>query len=287
MRHRILVLVLFGLVALSGCKEIPGLISHNIDLNGAQHGKKLYREAKDCSACHGINLNGQAGIPGCYSCHGVMWNNADHKVVINGSKHKAGYMNATVNCAECHGGSSLKKENIHGKKRPGCYDCHDDKWTGLLIHSIDKGGKLHGVGYTTPSATGCDACHGSDLKGGVTAPSCYQCHGARWDLGSYSHSVSKGNKMHGPELQSPVGTCDSCHGSDLKGATGTGKGASCYSCHNAWWKINEYPHTKDQHGVAHGSDLNNPVGACDTCHGTDLRGSENGKSCYQCHGKKW
>ena len=144
MRHRILILLfLGGLMALAGCKEMPGLISHNIVLGEAEHGKKLYKGAKDCTACHGVNLKGQGYIPGCFGCHGVMWNKDDHLVKLGSTMHKRGYLDAPNNCGPCHGGTSLKKENIQGKLRPGCYDCHGDKWTGIASHSISKGGYLH------------------------------------------------------------------------------------------------------------------------------------------------
>src|SRR3989339_1126985 len=128
------------LLVLAGCKDVPNLVHHNIDLGGALHGSKLYRGAKDCTACHGVNLNGQAYIPSCYDCHGVMWNNDDHLLEVSGIMHKAGYVNAPDNCGGCHGGTTLKKENINGKLRPGCYDCHGDLWSALEDHKINKGG---------------------------------------------------------------------------------------------------------------------------------------------------
>ncbi|MDT8446554.1 MAG: hypothetical protein RRB13_06605 [bacterium] len=290
MRRQVLRMALLGLMlalfGVAGCKEIPGLISHNIVLNGAEHGKKLYKEAKDCTACHGVNLKGQAYVPGCYDCHGVIWNNDDHLVSIAGVKHKKGFFNAPDNCGDCHGGSSLKKENVHGKEtfRPGCYDCHGDKWSLLETHTVNQGGYMHSsLGMYQPT-TNCADCHGSDLKGGVTAPSCYTCHGARWLFSSYAHDVSKGGKKHGAALNSPVGTCDACHGSDLKGSTDA---PSCYSCHGARWRMSEYPHTKEKDGYLHGTEYKNPVGVCEECHGTDLRGSDIAQSCYQCHGKEW
>ncbi|MDX2471471.1 MAG: hypothetical protein QNL04_12935 [SAR324 cluster bacterium] len=46
-----------------------------------------------------------------------------------------------------------------------------------------------------------------------------------------SHTVSKSGYMHHPNLNSPVGTCDSCHGSDLTGDSAP----SCYTCHGQKW----------------------------------------------------
>jgi len=355
MWHRLLILSCLCFFSLAGCKEIPGLIKHNIDLNGVGHGKKLYKEAKDCTACHGVNLKGQAYIPGCYNCHGVMWNNKDHTVDISGRKHKTGYIDAVTNCSGCHGGTSLKKENIHGRKddthgrhRPGCYDCHGDLWSAVTAnHTIARGGKLHGSKLFKPfDAANCVTCHGADLKGSNNRPSCYSCHGAKWESvttthvvsktgtsgtgvmhsaglftpasncvschgadlkGSEigpscyschqdawaafgtSHTVSKGNKMHGAGLNTPTDAtsgCMTCHGTDLKGVTGSG--TSCYSCHTAKWRINELPHTKNKDGAMHGQAYKTPVGVCDVCHGANLRGDPLvGQSCFNCHGDKW
>lgn len=76
-------------------------------------------------------------------------------------------------------------------------------------------------------------------------------------------------------------TCQSCHGSDLKGGS---VGVSCYDCHTV------FPHPADWvdtgstnfHGltaIAEGIEI-----TCGTqCHGTDLSGGLSNKSCYSCH----
>ncbi len=45
-------------------------------------------------------------------------------------------------------------------------------------------------------------------------------------------------------------------------------------------------HTKSKSGYMHHPSLENPVGACESCHGDDLKGGS-APSCYTCHGKKW
>lgn len=39
---------------------------------------------------------------------------------------------------------------------------------------------MHAPGMSTPFASKCNACHGSDLKGSSFAPSCFLCHGQNW-----------------------------------------------------------------------------------------------------------
>jgi len=226
MRHPVLVgfflLLTFGL---SGCKE--GITSHNISLDGADHGKKLYHGAKNCTACHGIALKGNGWIPSCYNCHGVMWSKDDHKVDRSGTMHKSGFYNAASNCGACHGGTALT-----GKRtRPSCYQCHDDKWTALAIHTESKGGRFHAPGLYTPT-TDCISCHGTDLKGSGAAPSCYSCHGAKWLYASYPHTSNQHGYAHGPDLYNPTVSCTSCHGADLLGSSSA---PSCYKCHGAKW----------------------------------------------------
>ena len=46
-------------------------------------------------------------------------------------------------------------------------------------HTISKDGFLHKSGHDQP-LTNCVSCHGSDLKGGTTGVSCYECHGKEW-----------------------------------------------------------------------------------------------------------
>lgn len=230
MRYSILAIFAGLLLALSlgGCKE--GITSHNIDLDGAEHGKKLYQGAKDCTACHGISLKGNGWIPGCYDCHGVMWDLSQHKVDQNGTMHKHGYFQATKNCSECHGGTALTGK----RSRPSCYSCHGDKWSALESHTQVRGGYYHAVGLDDPDTGGCADCHGSDLKGGDTEPSCYSCHGARWLFQDYPHNDSEDGYLHGSGKSNPYSNCVACHGASLTGDATTGA-PSCYKCHGDEW----------------------------------------------------
>ncbi len=46
-------------------------------------------------------------------------------------------------------------------------------------HTISKAGAMHKSGLTSPNDN-CIECHGSDLRGGSTGVSCYECHGKMW-----------------------------------------------------------------------------------------------------------
>lgn len=46
-------------------------------------------------------------------------------------------------------------------------------------HTVNEDGFMHKSGLTQPLAN-CVSCHGSDLKGGTTGVSCFECHGQKW-----------------------------------------------------------------------------------------------------------
>lgn len=46
-------------------------------------------------------------------------------------------------------------------------------------HTISKHGALHKSGLDKPE-TNCISCHGSDLKGGTSGVSCFECHNKEW-----------------------------------------------------------------------------------------------------------
>ncbi len=46
-------------------------------------------------------------------------------------------------------------------------------------HTINKEGAMHKSGLDQ-ALTNCVSCHGSDLRGGTTGVSCYECHGKEW-----------------------------------------------------------------------------------------------------------
>ncbi len=89
----------------------------------------------------------------------------------------------------------------------------------------------------------CSYCHGINLDGGEKGePSCYKCHGRRWPhlsedevFATEDHTEVKGERYrHDPQFQSPIGTCDNCHGSSLEGSSEDNT-PSCFLCHEQLW----------------------------------------------------
>jgi len=219
---RCCLLPLFLVFALSSCKDL--LTQHNINLKGVLHGKKLYSGAKNCTACHGVNLNGNGPIPSCNDCHGNLWASDDHTSKRGNAWHKPGA--SAKFCRGCHG-SDLKGSY----SRPGCYDCHDNVWADLQTrHTVNLNGVYHGQDRNTPNRS-CAGCHGSNLTGDGYAPSCYSCHRAKW-INTSDHDVMIYGVGHAEQYNDPQNNCTDCHGSDLRG---TRDAPSCYSCHGQKW----------------------------------------------------
>ena len=60
-----------------------------------------------------------------------------------------------------------------------CEKTNDSKYTPPADHTISKDGFKHKSGLEQPLIN-CISCHGSDLKGGTTGVSCFECHGKKW-----------------------------------------------------------------------------------------------------------
>jgi hypothetical protein len=48
-------------------------------------------------------------------------------------------------------------------------------------HTVDHGGVMHAPGAGDNPTQKCGACHGRDLKGSKTGPSCFDCHDQMWE----------------------------------------------------------------------------------------------------------
>ncbi len=51
--------------------------------------------------------------------------------------------------------------------------------TGPPDHTVNKNGVFHRTGLNDPLVN-CVECHGTDLQGGTSGVSCFQCHGQKW-----------------------------------------------------------------------------------------------------------
>lgn len=112
----------------------------------------------------------------------------------------------------------------------------------VRAHTYNLKGIAHGFPMEHANRY-CSYCHGLGLDGGEKGePSCYTCHGRRWPLLSEDESFATedhtelhgGRYLHHPEYENPIGTCDTCHGSNLEGDI-VENTPSCFLCHEQLW----------------------------------------------------
>jgi len=80
-----------------------------------------------------------------------------------------------TNCTSCHG-TALEGNG----SAPSCNACHGDLWSFAETHTEIEDGVRHAPGLNSPE-TNCTSCHGATLEGSGSRPSCYKCHGAKWN----------------------------------------------------------------------------------------------------------
>lgn len=174
-------------------------------------------------------------------------------------------------------GACLKTDN---PMRVGSHDA-----TFLSLHRLALKGVAHGTDPCQPQRD-CAGCHGADLTGMTYgAPSCFTCHGARWQTCGGTHAIDLGGHRHASGYCQPLQNCIACHGANLRG--GPAGQPSCYSCHGERW-TSCGSHTIDLGGTRHAPGYCQPLQNCSACHGVNLRGGSTGQpSCFSCHGERW
>lgn len=144
----------------------------------------------------------------------------------------------------------------------------------------------HGVIAVQSKNQNCTSCHGTDLRGGTSKVSCYQCHS------QYPHNEWLAPRDHGKLMATADDTikdqCARCHGVGTENAlTLTVKSQyqpkACLSCHN-YPHSNEWSKETEAAGFHGNMARGEKVAECTRCHGGDLRGDGDArKSCYSCH----
>jgi predicted CxxxxCH...CXXCH cytochrome family protein len=162
---------------------------------------------------------------------------------------------------------------------------HIEGWSSPEIHGVTVKAQVDGF-------SACQECHGADFSGGISAVSCFSCHGvnapharAPWMSAARTHTTTNpGNAavcaqchtngansslIHSPAV--PPGTAPGCFNNTL-----------CHAAvgHPAGWAL------PDQHGTWAKSQPTYTAGfaTCEICHASDFTGGVAQTSCFTCHG---
>lgn len=153
-------------------------------------------------------------------------------------KHAAGWTKNHVaaarqnitTCRECHGddlSGGISKVSCSECHMGGSFSAHPLSWAAPIA--------LNHSGFVTSSGTGgcaTDICHGKDLLGGVTGPSCTSCHiGGTLAIHPADWEGVISTK-HGEYVNAnTTSSCANmyCHGTRLKGVAGISP--ACNACH--------------------------------------------------------
>ncbi len=159
---------------------------------------------------------------------------------------------------------------------------HPTGWSDPTAHGANA--KSRAAGFSS-----CQECHGAGYAGGLSAVSCFTCHGAQaphspapWRGGVRTHTnTAEGNaavcaQCHSnganstvqPAQPAPAGAAPGCFNNTLCHAT---------PGHPVGWS------DPAQHGASAKSQANG-FSQCQSCHGTDFSGGTALTSCFTCHG---
>ena len=161
-----------------------------------------------CARCHGNDFRGGSGkAVSCFSCHQTAPHPPKPWHGEGGRSHTGSDTSNAAECAKCHLSPSA------GATAPGCFNntmCHG---------TVEQIG--HGSGWLDPASASfhsknlnnsCSACHGEELSGSGSAPSCMSAVPID---GLTCHVSRPPTTTPGAENQ-----CLSCHGNPALGPTG-------------------------------------------------------------------
>ncbi len=179
--------LLAGLVSIAigtGCAERrspeePEIGGHPEEFNQAAsvdfHGTRVRERGPEaCETCHGPDLAGAPGVPGCDDCHAGAgghprnWVRAD-AALFHGDEVAA---NGPGPCADCHG-----VDFAGGWSEVSCSACHAGGPSGHPEGWLDPDAtSFHGRRVHVEGVIGCARCHGFPPSSGTAGVSCADCH---------------------------------------------------------------------------------------------------------------
>lgn len=283
----------FSSLLFIGCSELesnltsvtkPGVHGEGVmninspNFHGTYFDKLKFR---DCQNCHAKYFQGGLTPVNCgdANCHPAIRIHAELTGVNDQTSPNfhGRYLlkNSFSDCQQCHG------ENFAGGlSSPSCVTCH----SAISVHKtglVDPASAdFHGKNSLTGDFANCQSCHGENFAGGISSPSCINCHSA---INIHKTGISDPNSasFHGKyPLPNGFSDCQGCHGANF---TGGNLSPSCATCHSA---INVHkaeilnPASTEFHGKYQ---LPNGFADCQQCHGDNFAGGTISPSCVTCH----
>lgn len=127
-----------------------------------------------CAACHGDDYEGGISETSCKTCHTSQSGHPAQGWMVKGDSRFHGVrlsQTGTAYCAGCHG-----SDFQGGDAGVSCSTCHDGP-SGHPYGWLDEDSAFsHAKKIISEGITGCTACHGSDLSGGISGVACSDCH---------------------------------------------------------------------------------------------------------------
>ncbi len=285
------ILSIAALVFLFACSEVkdditvPATVSVHgegvLTPESADFHGKLDDSGMDlCLECHGANFDGGTAQSSCVECHstialhkeGILQTSSDN---FHGKYFAANQIDMDA-CSMCHG-----SDFAGGVSSPGCVECHSTisvHQAGIVDPASDA---FHAKFMKSNNAdlAACGSCHGTNLLGGTSAPTCATCHTG---IDVHQTGILDGTSanFHGKFIADnniDLSTCSSCHGSDFKGGL---LATNCTTCHTT---IDVHTSmTLESHGQ-YFADQNLDINSCSSCHGVDFEGGDSAPACATCH----
>ncbi|MDD5773514.1 MAG: CxxxxCH/CxxCH domain-containing protein [bacterium] len=261
------------------CHQGPGLNHSTASWIVPDHKNNALSSLTMCQKCHGIDYSGGGAKVACNICH--METQAKVHIVawypdVQLNHRVYAKANGTTKCANvnCHGASLT---GVTGSG-PSCSSCHI--WPYVRHPSDWKLAAEHGI-IAELDFSACQACHGTDFRGGTANISCFNCHtgpGVNHPAAAWIIPNHKTNAV------ANISQCQKCHGTNYLGG---GSKVACNICHMenqtkvhmaAWYpdvQLNHRAYTKTN-GTVKCANVN--------CHGANLTGiAGSGPSCSSCH----
>jgi hypothetical protein len=149
--------------------------------------RTIFRGAPLIAAIGALGALGFTAFQSCGRSEPVPRQIRAHTRIIHGISHAEPADEAERYCSACHGKALAGGTLLE----PSCYQCHGRNWTQAAAalaqvspapadHTRLEGGRFrHKEALFAPEGD-CTACHGEQLQGSASHPSCFLCHARLW-----------------------------------------------------------------------------------------------------------